>query len=122
MFQSNNSNVGIHSLVAIPLESWSLDYIKPKPVCIRKDGVCIQSSFPNPPESKKIQFEQDSDENLALQVPVRMLNTTKYVFLNPSENMIDLRGNVPQPGYYVFVVQYYQPDFPRKSKIVAVVV
>lgn len=27
--------------------------------------------------------------------------------------MVDLRGKVPQPGYYVFVVHYYQPDYPE---------
>lgn len=112
LFKGNNSNVGIHSLVAIPQQSWSLDYVKPKPVCIRKDGDCVQATFPTPPESKKLQFEQDTQDNFT--APVITLNTTGYVFLNPQENTVSLQGKVAQPGYYVFIVHYYQPNYPGK--------
>lgn len=99
-------------MVAIPYNSWSLDYIKPKPVCVRKDGVCVAATFPSPQETKKIQLEQDVEENLTTTVPIKTVNATTYVFLNPANNVISVRGKVPQPDYYAFVVQYYQPDFP----------
>lgn len=25
-----------------------------------------------------------------------------------------MRGKVPEPGYYTFVLHYYQPDYPGK--------
>lgn len=96
-------------MVAIPYNSWSLDYIKPKPVCIRKDGICVPATFPSSPETKRIQLEQDVEEHLTT-----TLNGATYVFLNPVNNMTSIRGKVPQPEYYVFVVQYHQPDFPSK--------
>ncbi|KAJ8973563.1 hypothetical protein NQ317_009587 [Molorchus minor] len=112
--KSVNANVGIHSIYAIPLEDWSLDYIKPKSVCIRKDGECILSTFRNPPETKKIQFEQDVNGEIGKNKPTFVLtNETTYVWLNPSETFIDLKGKVPHPGYYTFIVQYYQPNFPE---------
>lgn len=100
-------------MVAIPLEEWSLDYIKPKPMCIRKGGTCIQSTYPNPPESKKIQFEQEVDvEGGQKHATYKFSNTTTYILLNHKDDMIDLRGKVPNPGTYIFVVQYFQPDYP----------
>lgn len=63
--KGNNSNVGIYSLAAIPASDWNLDYIQPRPVCVRKNGRCIPSKYPSPPETKKIQFEQETLDSLA---------------------------------------------------------
>ena len=100
VFQGNNVNVGIHSVVAIPYDEWSLNFIRPSSVCVKKDGQCVEASFPNPPESKKIHFDQEQKGN-----------TTFYVSLNANEPMIDLKGKVSTPGFYVFIVHYYQPFF-----------
>lgn len=81
-------------------------------MCIKKDGECTTATYQTPPESKKLQFEQDSEDSTGSRLQIVDFNGTSYVFLNPTENMVDLRGKVPQPGYYVFVVQYYQPDYP----------
>lgn len=43
-------------MVAIPTEDWSLDYIQPKPLCVRKDGKCVSGKFPTPPDSKKVRI------------------------------------------------------------------
>ncbi|ERL89440.1 hypothetical protein D910_06807 [Dendroctonus ponderosae] len=111
--KSNSSNVGIHSIYLIPFNDWSLDYIKPKPVCIRKNGECIASSFRNPPETKKIQFEQDLEGSAAINKPsVVLINNSSFVWLNKRYATIDMRGKVPDPGYYTFVLHYYQPDYP----------
>ncbi|XP_074042767.1 laminin subunit alpha [Leptinotarsa decemlineata] len=111
--KGDNANVGIHAVYAIPYEEWSLDFIKPKPVCIRKNGKCIKSSFRNPPETKKIQFEQEIEGELGKnRPPVKGNNESSYIWLNPSYNSIDLKGRVPFPGYYTFIVHYYQPQFP----------
>ncbi|KAJ8933877.1 hypothetical protein NQ314_013730 [Rhamnusium bicolor] len=111
--KSDNADVGIHSVYTIPYEDWSLDYIKPKPVCIRKGGNCIPSTFRNPPETKKIQFEQEEEGELGKnRPPIREYNESSYVWLNPSETFIDLKGKVPHVDYYTFIVHYYQPNFP----------
>ncbi|KRT80925.1 hypothetical protein AMK59_5061, partial [Oryctes borbonicus] len=116
VLKGNNANVGIHSIVAIPLYDWSLDFIRPKSVCIRRDGVCQPAMFPSPPESKKLQFEQEVEaapvEGETLP-PVVKENTTSYIYLSGNSPMIDLRGKVTTPGYYMFAVHYYQPDFPE---------
>lgn len=105
--QSSNADVGIHSIVAIPYEEWSLGYIKPKSVCIRKDGKCIPASFPYPPDTKKIQFAENNE------LATTLFNNT-YMWLNPSYDTLDLKGKVPSPGYYTFIVHYYQPNFQGK--------
>lgn len=38
--------------------------------------------------------------------------TSKFISLNEKNSSIDTTGKVPRPGEYVFVVQYYQPDYP----------
>ncbi|CAG9821860.1 unnamed protein product [Phaedon cochleariae] len=111
--QGVQSNVGIHSVYAIPYEEWSLDFIKPRPVCIRKNGKCHPSLFRDPPESKKIQFELEMEGELGKnRPPVKVNNETSYMWLNPNDATIDLKGKVSVPGYYSFILHYYQPQFP----------
>lgn len=113
VLQGNGANVGIHSVYVIPYEEWSLDYIKPKAVCIRKNGTCVPSSFRDPPETKKIQFEREIDGELAKNRPA---NETG-IWLTPSENSLDLKGKVTVPGYYSFILHYYQPNLPSEYRI-----
>lgn len=112
-FQGNNANVGIHSIYVIPYEEWSLDYIQPKPVCIRKNGTCVPSAFRDLPETKKIQFEREIEGELAKNRPV----TDTGVWLTPSESSLDMRGKVASPGYYTFILHYYQPNLPGEYNI-----
>ncbi|XP_057663543.1 laminin subunit alpha [Diorhabda carinulata] len=108
-----DANVGIHSVIAIPYEDWSLDFITPKPVCIRKNGECIPTTFPNPPETKKIPFDQEIMGEIGKnKPPIKELYNNSYVWLNPSDKSIDIRGKVPFPGDHSFIVHYYQPHSP----------
>ena len=43
-------NVGIDSIVAIPIEDFSLDYVTPVGQCVKKDGVCLPSTYQDPPD------------------------------------------------------------------------
>ncbi|KAF5306067.1 hypothetical protein FQA39_LY09045 [Lamprigera yunnana] len=110
--QSVKAKVGIHSVIAIPVEEWSLDFVNPKPVCVRKDNKCVQSTYTDPPESKKIQFEQET-EGMAKRKIYKFSNDSAYIQLNPMDDMIDLHGKVVSPGMYVFIVNYFQPDFSQ---------
>lgn len=108
-----NGNVAVDSIVAIPYDRWSLDYTEPKSVCVRQDGKCVQGLFPGAADAKKVEFETD---NGALEVDSRPTgiydNATKLIHLNNDDAAIDVRTKVPQPGEYIFIVQYYQPDHP----------
>ncbi|VVC44657.1 Hypothetical protein CINCED_3A025090 [Cinara cedri] len=107
------SRVGVESIVALPLDKWSLDYINPNPSCIKKDGKCIQSFYPTPPDTKKVEFKTDNEDRLATVAPKDIYdNSTALVILDHADSIVDLAGKVPGPGAYVFVVHFYQPDFP----------
>ncbi|EFN79905.1 laminin subunit alpha [Harpegnathos saltator] len=108
----STSNVGIHSIVAIPYNQWSLDYVKPKSICVRKNGKCVQGLFPDA-DAKKIEFETAGVLEAEYRPPDIYDNTTKLIYLGGNSNSVDIRAKVPQPGDYVFVMQYYQPDHPQ---------
>lgn len=109
-----NSNVAIESVVAIPYDNWSLDYIKPKSVCVRKNGKCVQGKFPGSADAKKVEFEATNEALEVLSLPSGIYdNSTKLIYLNNDGTMLDVKTKVPEPGEYVFVVQYYQPDHPE---------
>lgn len=44
-------------------------------------------------------------------------NSTDLVYLSQESPITDVNSKVPQPGQYVFIVQYYQPDAPGKLSI-----
>lgn len=112
----DNSRVGIESIVALPLDKWSLDYINPNPSCVKKDGKCIQSSFPTPPDTKKVEFKAGNENKLAKTAPRDIFdNSTALIVIGPENGSINITGKVPAPGPYVFIVQFYQPDFPGNN-------
>lgn len=114
----DHSRVGIESIVALPLEKWSLDYINPNPSCIKKDGKCIQSFYPNPPDTKKVEFKTGNEGRLATSAPKDIYdNSTALIVLDHDDSIVDLAGKVPGPGAYVFIVHFYQPDFPGTYNI-----
>lgn len=109
----DHSIVGIESIVALPLDKWSLDYINPNPSCVKKDGKCIQSFYPTPPDTKKVEFKTGNEARLSTTVPKDIFdNTTALIILDHKDSLVDLVGKVPAPGAYVFIVHFYQPDFP----------
>lgn len=107
------SSVAVESVVALPLDRWSLDYIDPSPACVKKDGRCIQSLYPTPPDTKKVEFKTGNEARVAATAPRNIYdNGTALLVLDHSDSIVDLAGKVPGPGAYVFVVHFYQPDFP----------
>ncbi|XP_046389625.1 laminin subunit alpha [Ischnura elegans] len=109
-----NSNVAIESIVAIPQDKWSTDYIEPKSACVRKNGVCVPSAFPIAPDSKKVEFELGNEDQMSSRLPAGISdNTTGLIYLSHVDAMVDVIGKVPQEGSYVFVTHYYQPEFPE---------
>ncbi|PBC25348.1 Laminin subunit alpha [Apis cerana cerana] len=108
------SNVAIDSIIAIPYNKWSLDYVKPKSICVRKNGKCIKGQFPGAADAKKIEFETSSTISESEKRPFGIYdNTTKLIYLDGKNTTVDIHGKVLQPGDYIFIVQYYQPDYPE---------
>jgi len=107
----NTTDVALDSVVAIPYEKWHLDYIKPKAACVKKDNECLPSTFPLPPSSKKVEFEEDNESMVASALPPGIVDPDA-VLVYLGDSVIDIAGKVPQEGKYVFVVHFYQPDFP----------
>ena len=104
---------GIDSVIAIPIDQWSLDYVTPSTVCVRKNGECIKSEFPNPPQDSKVIPFTDSSSDAR---PAGILDEdVTSLFVDESNPIVDVNGNVPKPGLYVLVAQYYQPDKPSKK-------
>ena len=97
---------GIGSVIAIPIEEWSLDLVTPSTECIRKNGECIKSEFPNPPEDSKV-------------IPFSEINSDvkpSGIYVDGLTPIVDITGNVPKPGLYVLVAQYYQQYKPCKKR------
>jgi len=114
----DHSRVGIESIVALPLDKWSLDYINPNPSCVKKDGKCIQSFYPTPPDTKKVEFKVGNEARIAATAPKDIFdNATALIALDHEDSIVDLPGKVPGPGAYVFIVHFYQPDFPGKRRL-----
>uniref|UniRef100_T1J097 Laminin subunit alpha n=1 Tax=Strigamia maritima TaxID=126957 RepID=T1J097_STRMM len=123
-FESNNIiitisgneaiNVAIDSIVAIPRNDWSLDYIDSKPSCVRRDGMSIEGQFQTIPGMIKVEMETDEkfDKNATTFPSTLLEHNVGLVYLDHKDVMVDIRGNVPHAGFYVFVVHYYQPKHP----------
>lgn len=50
--------IGFLNVTAIPVNQWNLDYIRPSPVCIKKDGQCIPTTFPYELYSTKVKYDE----------------------------------------------------------------
>ncbi|XP_059144333.1 laminin subunit alpha-like [Physella acuta] len=134
-----DTDVSIDSVYGVKRSVWNHDYIMPRIICIKVNGVCITSTYGHPVGSVRIEFEQSPNEALISTVPppdihdknaglVNLDDTIKFVdqTLCPihendkadqckTEKLrtvipITLFGKVTKPGQYVFVVHYYMPS------------
>ena len=110
--EDDNLNVGIDSIVAIPLDKWSLDYVTPQAQCVRKDGECLQFSFSDPPDqSVVLPYVGPTRGQPADKLPPALEGTgnAQLLYVDKENPIVDITGAVPQPGYYVLVANYHQP-------------
>ncbi|XP_060809379.1 laminin subunit alpha [Amyelois transitella] len=110
---------GIKSIIAIPEADWHLDYMTPRPYCLRRNGKCEPAVFSAAVDSKKVEIETGSGGDTVTRPPI-LDNSTTVVYLAPSTEPVKIETKVPSPGDYIFVVHYYQPDHP-KSNVDAVI-
>ncbi|XP_075991137.1 laminin subunit alpha isoform X2 [Anticarsia gemmatalis] len=109
------SNVGVKSIIAIPESEWHMDYITPRPYCLRRNGKCEPAVFTAAVDSKKVEAESGVGGDREQRLP-NLDNSTVVVYLQPGVEPLKIEGKVPEPNDYMFLVHYYQPDHPE-SKI-----
>lgn len=114
----NLQGVAIKSVTPIPYEQWSVDYVHPQQICVYKNGECVEATFLTAPNSKKIEFELDQEERVAVEnLPDIFLNTTKVVYINKDSSSVSVGSKIHEPGRYVIIIKYYQPNHPKFNVI-----
>lgn len=110
------NRIGIKSVTAIPVDSWSLEYINPNPVAVIQDSMPIKGRFSVVADSKRVEFEADNPDRVAQATPIGMFdNSTKLIYLNKDNSSIVVSSKVNLPGRYVLLVKYFNPDHPRMN-------
>ncbi|KAH9634640.1 hypothetical protein HF086_000612 [Spodoptera exigua] len=106
--------VGIKSIVAVPESEWHLDYITPRPYCLRRNGKCEPADFSAAVDSKKVEAESGTGGDRDIRPPT-LDNATAVVFLTPEVDPLKIEGKILVPGDYMFIVHYYQPVHPEST-------
>lgn len=105
------SHNAIKSIAAIPVHEWSIDLITPSPVCVIKDGECVQEKYLAAPDSKKIEFETNNEERIAETNPSGLpTDDLKLIYLDQNNSTVEIRSKVSGPGRYHIVIKFYQPN------------
>ncbi|XP_012943161.1 laminin subunit alpha isoform X2 [Aplysia californica] len=107
-------DLAIDAVYGIPVRSWSADYILPRIICIKINGICVPSTYGRPVGAVRIDFEQDRNKDLqATVLPPNILDpSVGLVNLNDTIRRVvplDLFGQVTKPGQYILLVHYYMP-------------
>ncbi|XP_046390071.1 laminin subunit alpha-like [Ischnura elegans] len=103
----------IISIVAIPLKKWSLNYIEPKPACIKVNGKCLSAPLDSYTHSKKIHLPSVLRHKKTKTLPYGVSDDrANLIHLDLKDEMVSLKGNSSAPGKYAFIIHYYQPDYP----------
>ncbi|RUS82429.1 hypothetical protein EGW08_009817 [Elysia chlorotica] len=134
--KTNDINVAIDSVIAIPVSRWAHIYTLPQIICIKVNGVCVASRYDTPIGTVLIQFESFPNQGiLSIILPPHILDpTVRLVNLNDSNEIVnqticqdtvctteqvvravplELLGNVSKPGKYNLIVHYYMPTESR---------
>uniref|UniRef100_A0A915BZ56 Laminin-like protein epi-1 n=1 Tax=Parascaris univalens TaxID=6257 RepID=A0A915BZ56_PARUN len=106
---------GLAAINLIKTSDWSVDYLHQVPVCIRKDGHCIDQWYPPAPNAIVTEAESGANAKKAIsaeKLPFIISNAKDVQVMSLDENQatVDIAGMVPTPGHYVFVVHYFNPD------------
>lgn len=107
----NDTRVAIKSITAIPVNEWTIDLITPHPVCVIKDGRCVQATYRGAPDSKKISFENGNEDQITALNPTDLFDSNqKLIYLDENNTVISVNSKVPHPGRYNILVEFYQPN------------
>lgn len=109
----------IIDLTLIPIDDWSLDYVKGNVVCSRNaTGYCKANEFLDNENENRLRFVDrsedappESERDSVYKIDeFNMIDLNQSNFLNSNQLSVIASGNVSEPKLYTFVVEYYQPN------------
>ncbi|KAJ8012102.1 hypothetical protein DPEC_G00065190, partial [Dallia pectoralis] len=132
---SSASLLLVHKVYAVPLKEFSMEYVEPKVLCISVNGrftedsqYCIPGQYDRPSSALVLDAARDGHLSTLRGVPEQqefdywrrrrqsgpgglyLGAQTEGVLLKSPQTEISFSARVPEPGRYVFVVQYCQPE------------
>ncbi|XP_054924474.1 laminin subunit alpha isoform X2 [Dermacentor andersoni] len=111
--EDSNTELAVERIVAVPALQWHTDYLLPGRECVLREGECQGLPFPAFSPAAKVEFESAEDAMVATDLPTTLKdNGTSLVLLDHRNPMVTLNDTVPEPGLYVLVAHYFQPDHP----------
>ncbi|XP_067323546.1 laminin subunit alpha-3 [Anolis sagrei] len=116
----------LNKICIIPVEDFSLEYVKPQLYCIATydhlaSASCIPSQYETPPLTVVLDALRDGNIKEvvrnkgyqdSLRPPFSNAHRANGVTLTSSQNQITLRGRVTHLGRYVFIIHFYQSESP----------
>uniref|UniRef100_A0A8C9MD30 Laminin subunit alpha-3 n=1 Tax=Panthera tigris altaica TaxID=74533 RepID=A0A8C9MD30_PANTA len=113
----------LHQICIIPIEEFSVEYLRPQVKCIASYGQyvnqsasCVSMVLKTPPTALILDVPSGESSLLLPQDPSPSADVTG-VTLKAPQNQMTLRGLVPHLGRYVIVIHFYQsahPTFPTQ--------
>ncbi|XP_053062266.1 laminin subunit alpha-3 isoform X2 [Acinonyx jubatus] len=113
----------LHQICIIPIEEFSVEYLRPQVKCIASYGQyvnqsasCVSLVLKTPPTALILDVPSGESSLLLPQDPSPSADVTG-VTLKAPQNQMTLRGLVPHLGRYVIVIHFYQsahPTFPMQ--------
>ncbi|XP_045314895.1 laminin subunit alpha-3 isoform X1 [Leopardus geoffroyi] len=113
----------LHQICIIPIEEFSVEYLRPQVKCIASYGQyvnqsasCVSLVLKTPPTALILDVPSGESSLLLPQDPSPSADVTG-VTLKAPQNQMTLRGLVPHLGRYVIVIHFYQsahPTFPTQ--------
>ncbi|XP_037391080.1 laminin subunit alpha-3-like isoform X2 [Pygocentrus nattereri] len=116
LLQASAASFLLNRVYAVPSDNFTMELINPKELCVSVHGRftddskhCVQSQFHTP--STAVVLDASSVTR-----PVRFTSQSSGrcngLLLKYPQTEVELSAQVPQPGRYVFIVQYCQPEHP----------
>ncbi|KAI4905523.1 hypothetical protein NFI96_000700 [Prochilodus magdalenae] len=114
--QASTASFLLNRVYAVPSDNFTMELVSPQVLCVSVHGRftedskhCVQSQFHTP--STAIVLDTSS-----LARPTRFTSQPSGrcdgLLLKYPQTEVQLSAQVPQPGRYVFIVQYCQPEHP----------
>ncbi|XP_075389015.1 laminin subunit alpha-3 [Tenrec ecaudatus] len=109
----------LHQICIIPVEEFSTDYIRPQVHCMASYGqvsnqsaTCVSQTFETPLTAFILDAPREGPSPRPPQDPSLSANAVSGITLKAPQDQVTLKGHVPQPGRYVLVIHFYQPEHP----------
>ncbi|XP_062850491.1 laminin subunit alpha-3 [Trichomycterus rosablanca] len=116
LLRPSSPSVLPYRLYAVPSNSFNMELVQPKVLCISVHGRftedsthCVQGRFHTPPTA--IVVDASSVTRPSGFAP-QMLGRCSGPLLKSPQTEVELRTQVPQEGRYTFIVHYCQPEHP----------